>query len=252
MDYNNYLENFQNQLKKELIGGMDEGLAILDGLIANHLDKKNGLINIMAQLSDLEGQIQAGILSYENSTLRKNQIRSVAMSYIDNIQYGDINTDSDYLKNNEEFIKNYEAYIAASSSSEETEKATEQPIEPSTDLEMGFAGLEAASEDYIFLRFYPRVYREMRAYVFRKHAHDELLTLIYQNMDRMEKIHSQHEAITKQLSVLEKENMELGRKVRRKLRSFEDVRSKMERHTFDDLNTMEKLIIELEDMMVAS
>lgn len=248
MDYNNYLDNFQNQLKKELIGNMDKGLAILDGLIANDVEKKNQLFNIMAQLGDLKNNMQEGTVSYENSTLQKNKIRSAVMSYIDDLQYDDMNKDSDYLTGNEEFAKYYEAYIATSKPSGEIIDAKEQPA-PSSDLEMGFAGLEAASEDYIFLRFFPRIYREMRAHVFRRQAHDELLTLVYQNMDKMENLHSQHTAIVDGLPSLEKKNMELGRKIRRSLRNFNDLRSTMEQDSFDNLDKMEELMTKMENMM---
>jgi hypothetical protein len=248
MDYNNYLENFQNQLKKELIGNMDEGLALLDGLIANHADKKNELFNIIAQSNDLEDSMQKGVLSYENSVLQKNRIRAAVMSYIDDIQYDDLDKDSDYVKNNDEFINYYQAYIATTHPPEKIVKTIKKTV-VSSDFKMGLDGLIAVSEDYLFIRFYPKVYREMRAYVFKRSADDKLLTLVYLNLERMENIFLQHDIIVNKLSSLEKENMERGTKIRRELRSFENIRTRMEQDTFDDLGKLETLIMKMESMI---
>jgi len=113
------LQNYQIHLRKTLGLDLENCLSLLEQHIHPVSRKHNELILQLSRFNAARREKRQGLLSNDQSTLVFNQIRAAVMSFIDDLEEGDINWDAIQEK---DFVSTHVNNYAASSTMSDTER----------------------------------------------------------------------------------------------------------------------------------
>jgi len=178
MDYQDYLENFQHQIKEIVIKKLDRAFEVTNAYLQPTSDLSNELLLLKGRFNQVKKEYQQGLITNDLYQTQNNRISLALLNLIDRINYPDIKPQDD-----EVFNSNLLAYQKAQQISTVTPPEVapsaiiaNSPVDDSIKTTAPSPDLELPKLDNIldfnlyleqhknWLGFYPIIYRKMQAF----------------------------------------------------------------------------------------